>query len=143
MSLLKAFQGRGTQNGLTSFLKEHYPMVCANPIMVICPITPTVTDTITKMEVAHTVGHWYFHAQAFSTVYLKETGIAAEVYTNYHIQNSKRWQKMECNRFKFWIWWYRLYSFYNKCAWPSFMFWHYCTIVKMRKTQQGYSFIFL
>ena len=27
-----------------------------NPITVICPITPTVTDPITKMEVAHTVG---------------------------------------------------------------------------------------
>ena len=30
--------------------------ICANPITVICPITPTVTDPITKMEVAHTVG---------------------------------------------------------------------------------------
>ena len=30
-------------------------MVCANPIMVICPVTPIVTEPITKMVVAHTV----------------------------------------------------------------------------------------
>ena len=27
-----------------------------NPIMVICPIAPSVTDPITKMEVGHTLG---------------------------------------------------------------------------------------
>ena len=30
--------------------------ICANPIMIICPITPTVTNPITKMEVACTMG---------------------------------------------------------------------------------------
>ena len=32
------------------------PMVCTNPITVICPITPTLKEPITKMEVAHTMG---------------------------------------------------------------------------------------
>ena len=32
------------------------PTVCACPILVIDPITPTVTDPITEMGVAHTVG---------------------------------------------------------------------------------------
>ena len=32
-------------------------MVCANPITIICPVTPTVADPITNMKVAHTVGY--------------------------------------------------------------------------------------
>ena len=33
---------------------HHVQKVCANPITVISPVTPTVMDPITKMEVAHT-----------------------------------------------------------------------------------------
>ena len=36
---------------------HHVQKVCANPITVISPVTPTVMDPITKMEVAHTVRH--------------------------------------------------------------------------------------
>ena len=32
------------------------PMVYLNPTKVICPVTPTVTDPSTKMEVTYTVG---------------------------------------------------------------------------------------
>ena len=38
-------------------LMRDSPLVCANPITVICHITPSVTDPITDMEVAHTVAH--------------------------------------------------------------------------------------
>ena len=36
---------------------KNSPTVCANPIMVICSVMPTVTDPNTKMEIEHTVGH--------------------------------------------------------------------------------------
>ena len=32
------------------------PMVCANPITLICPVMPTVAYSITKMEIPHAVG---------------------------------------------------------------------------------------
>lgn len=36
---------------------ETRPHIMCNPIVVICSDTPTVTDPITKMELAHTEGH--------------------------------------------------------------------------------------
>ena len=37
-------------------------MVLANPIAVICSIAPTITDSITEMEIAHNMGNsLYLH----------------------------------------------------------------------------------
>ena len=38
--------------------------VCANPITVICSVTHTITNPITKIEVAHTVGQCLKTCQA-------------------------------------------------------------------------------
>ena len=64
---------------MNNILNTIGPTVCACPILVICPITPFVTDPITEMGVVHTARPYRLSSCKIQTeVLLRSAKIASD-----------------------------------------------------------------